>query len=183
MAPALIGLMAVGVGMQVMGTLQAGKETQEIANARASVDMLNAKYARANAAEQAKIQGEKGQRFMATQKADFAAAGIKVNEGVPLVVAAQTNEDIHKDIGFTLMQGEQQYNLLRSSAGMERAIGAMEKRQSVWNAISTGIGGFGSMAYMGYQAGMFKPGITETTPLGRTGPTETGYGYKRIFYT
>lgn len=147
-----------GTGMSVIGQINQGKQKQQIANANAKVDMMNAQYARDNAIEQAKIQAERGRRLIASQKAGYASSGIKINTGVPLLVEAQTNADIAKDIGFTLEQGEQAYNLNMSSAAINKQVGENARKNSLWGAAATGLQGLGSIAMMGYQGGMWGNG-------------------------
>lgn len=150
---ASVAAMAAGTGMGVMGKIQEGKDAEKIGNYNAKVDAMNADYARENATETAKIQAEKGRRLMASQTANFAASGVKINEGAPLVIAAQTQADLTKDIGFTLNQGEQQYSNYMSQSALDKTTGKMKKKQSYWDAGETGLSGFGNLAYMGYKGG------------------------------
>lgn len=153
--PAMLGLMAAGTTMSIMGQLQQGKQTQNIANARAKIDMANAEAARKAATEKASIQEEEGRKLLAKQKSEFIANGVLSNVGSPLVVAAQTKEDLSKDIGFTLEAGETEADYDTSMAGIEKAQGRQARQNSVWGAVSTGISGFGSLAMMGYASGAF----------------------------
>ena len=156
-----MAVQGAGLGMQMGGELAQGRDTQAIANQRASVDILNAKYVKENAVEQAGIQAEEGQKLIARQKVSYAASGVMMNVGAPLVVEAQTRADIYRDIGFTLQRGEQQSKLLLSEAEIEKAQGKIARRNSIWDTVSTGIGGLGSMAYLGYKGGLFN---TNTPP-------------------
>jgi hypothetical protein len=153
MAGAALGLMGAGTVMSVGGQLSQGSEEQAIANQRAQVDIINARYAKENALESAKITSEQGKKLIETQKAGFAASGVRMNVGAPLVVEAQTTADIYKDIGFTLQRGEQAYKMGISEAGMEKAQGRVAKQQSIWGATGSGLSGAGSIAYLGYKAG------------------------------
>jgi hypothetical protein len=173
MAPAAIGLMAVGTGMGIMGSIQEGKTAQKIANARAAVDMMNAEQARVRSAEEATIFAEKGQRLLATQQSRAAASGIRIDVGSPLVVKAETQAAITRDKGFILQGGEAEYTSLMNSAKLEKAMGKAARKKSIWDAATTGVKGFGSMAYMGYQSGMFSGGNGMTL--------ETMQGYESDF--
>ncbi|KKL96285.1 hypothetical protein LCGC14_1846030, partial [marine sediment metagenome] len=63
--PITLAIIAVGVGTvaQIGGTLQAGKDANEIAKARAAVDIDNAEAVDKAADEEAKIKREKGRRL------------------------------------------------------------------------------------------------------------------------
>ncbi|MDD5328041.1 MAG: hypothetical protein PHY02_09570 [Phycisphaerae bacterium] len=186
---ALIG-QGVGTGLSIMGQIQEGKEAEEqgkrmkaLAQARAAIDIENAEAARERSVEEAKIKSERGTKLLARQKAAFAAGNVLTNVGSPLVLEAETKRDIAKDIGFILETGRGESDAYRSQAEYELAYGdIMEKqgkkarKQSKWDALATGLGGFGSMAYMGYQGGYFggsKSGTGSQRPA--TGPMSKGY--------
>lgn len=188
-ATLLLGAMAAGTTMSISGQLQQGREAElqgkkmeAIAKSRADILRQNALAVRNRAVEEAKIRGERGRKLLARQTTEFAAGNVLVNVGSPLVVEAQTKADIAKDIGFVLEEGRVESRELLSQAAYEEAYGAMMKKrgkaarkQSKWNAIATGIQGFGTMAYMGYQGGYFggKTGTGLQRPL--TGPMNKGY--------
>ena len=155
MDTAALALMAAGTTMSVAGSLEQGKQAEKLSKQRAEIDTQNAIYARQNAVEQAKIKAEQGRRLLASQSADFAASGVMSNVGSPLVIKSQTQDDINKDISFILDVGNQQYNNYMANASYEEDYGKQIKRQSIWDATSTGLQGFGSVAYMGYEGGMW----------------------------
>jgi Flp pilus assembly protein TadG len=155
-----LGAMAFGTTMQVKNQLQQGKDAQKLANARAAIDMQNAIDARNQAVEKAKITAERGRELLATQRSKFAAAGVLNNIDSPLVMAAKTQNDITKDIGFILETGRMESANYRASAVYEKASGKMARKQSKWNALASGASGFGSLAYMGYESGMFNKRTT-----------------------
>lgn len=165
----LLATMAGGTTMNVMGQLQAGKEAerqgkeaQQLANARAAMYEKDAKAERRRSVEEAKIEEEKGRRLLATQKSAAAAGGIMINTGSPLVIEAETIDQIAKDKGFILEEGRMKSESLYNQAAYERAYGSImkeqgkrAKKQSLWKAIGTGVSGYGSMAYMGYESGIW----------------------------
>ena len=150
--------MAGSTTFGVMGTLERGKEQQEIANARAAVDRADAAAVGRRTLEAAKIKRRQGEKLLATQKAKFAASGVRVDTGSPLVVEAQTRADILKDVGFILEQGSTQRERLFGSARLEKKRGRQLRRQSMWDAVTTGLRGVGSIAYLGSEAGWFDGG-------------------------
>ncbi len=153
MAPALPYVMAAGTGMQVMGSLEEGKDLERIGEARANVDRMNAEAAMRRASEEAKLRSEQGIKLLSAQKAQFAASGVRVDVGSPLVVEAQTRADLMKDIGFILEGGEVQRQGYLNQANIERATGKIYKRKSMWDAISQGLSGASSIAFLGKDAG------------------------------
>jgi len=151
--PLAVGGMIAGTTMGITGTLQAGKEAEQIAEQRAAIDIKSAEAARRASVEEAKIRKEQGRRLIERQKGMAAAAGIRLNVGAPLVIEAQTEADIAKDIGFILERGREEAGYYRSRAGLEIATGKAARRKSKWDAISQGLTGFGSFAMMGTEAG------------------------------
>lgn len=162
---------AVGTGISVAGTLRQGRQAQELAEERAAIDIQNAEAVREASVEEAAIRRERGQRILATQRSQAAAGGIRINVGVPLVIATQTRADITKDIGFSLERGRVEAGALRGRAAIEIATGKAIRRKSAFDAISRGLTGFGSIAFMGTEAGLF--GGRQTTTLASTA-TRTG---------
>lgn len=162
----LLAITAVGVGTvaQIQGTRQAGKDAEEIAKARAAVDIENAEAVDKAADEKAKIRRDKGRRLISEQKSQAAAGGIRLNVGSPLVIEAETNAAITRDIGFALKRGRAESAAFRSSAGIEIASGKAAKKRSRQKAFAQGIQGFGSIAFMAASV----PGTT-TTDIGSAG--------------
>lgn len=155
MAPLAMAFMAAGTTMGVMSTLQEGKDVQKLANARALVDIENAKAVERRAREAASIKAEQGRKFLASQKAAFAAGNVRVDIGSPLVIEAQTRADILKDMGYILEEGEMQKAAYLNQASYERAYGKAKRRQSKWDAISSGLMGFGKLGMLGADQGWF----------------------------
>jgi len=152
--PTVIGMaMAGGTGMQMYGQYKQGKQSEDIANYNANVSEQNAKFAKENATEQARIQSEQGRRFTASQTAAFAASGVKTGIGAPLLIEAQTQADIAKDVGFIMQGGQNAYDMGMSSADMERKVGKNARKNSYWDMATTGVNGFGSLTYMSYKSG------------------------------
>ena len=162
-----IGLMAVGTVQGMQATRQEGKDAENIAQQRAAIDIANAEATREAAVEEAKIRGERGRRFLATQKSQAAAGGIRINVGSPLVIEAETRDIITRDIGFVLETGRTESDFFRSSAALEIATGKTIKRQKKASAIAQGLRGFGSIALMAKDAGLFNK-----TPTGKVLPNQ-----------
>lgn len=177
-----LGAMAAGTAMSISGQLQQGKaaeqegrDMQKLANVRAEIARQNAEAARTQSVEKAKILAERKTKLLASQKAAFAAGNVMINIDSPLVLAAETERDVAKDIGFVLEEGRVERDLLLSEAAYETAYGSLmakkgkaARKQSMWGALGTGLKGFGSMAYMGYQGGYWGGGKTGGVGVGST---------------
>ena len=153
--PLAVGTMVAGTAMSVVGSIQQGKQAEQIGKARADIDRQNAKFALEAATEKARILGERGRRLGAANKAAQAAGGTMINAGTSLVIEAENEANIAKDVGFTMMQGENAYWSGMSSAAIEEAQGKAMKKQSLWDAMATGMQGMGSIAFLGYQGGLW----------------------------
>jgi len=162
-----IAAMGAGTVMQIQATRQQGEQAQKIAESRAAIDRQNAEMAEKAAIAQAGITKERGRRLIERQKGVAAAAGIRINVGSPLVIEAETEALIAQDIGYILERGREGKRYYESSAALEIATGKAAKKQAKRSAWATGIMGFGSIAYMGAESGMFN-GKTNV-PLGRGG--------------
>jgi hypothetical protein len=152
-----LALLALGTGtvMQMQATIEEGRRAEKIGEARAEIDIQRAEKVRKASVEEAKIRGERGRRFIEQQKGAAAAGNIRINVGSPLVIEAVTRDLIAKDIGFALETGREEAGFFRSRAAIERATGKAARRKSKWDAISQGIAGFGTIAFLGADAGWF----------------------------
>ena len=148
MAMAMTAMVA-GTTMGMTGTLKAGKQAEQIAGQRAAIDIKNAEAARRASVEKVRIRKEQGRKLIERQKSLTAAAGIRLDIGSPLLIETQTEADVAKDIGFILERGREEAGFYRSRAGLEIATGKMKRRRSKWEAMSTGLKGFGSIAFLG----------------------------------
>ena len=184
--PIAMGMMAVGTGVSMYGQYQQGKQAEKIGKYNAQVDLMraeqmakNAAFAkqkegleRQNAVDASQILADKRDQWVAKMKGKAAAGNIRVNLGVPLVIEAEGRENFAKDITKVLrigaqkagewkMQGmnyQSQASTLRTSAAIEEQVGKNARRNSIWSMIGTGASGLGSMAFMGYNAGMWGGG-------------------------
>lgn len=172
-----VAAMAGSTAFGVYSKLEQGKDLQEIANARAAVDRADAAAVARQTLEKAKIKRRRGEELIASQKARFAASGVRVDTGSPLVVEAQTRADILKDVGFILEQGSTERERYFRSATLEEKRGKKLRRRSMWDAVTTGLRGVGSIAYLGSEAGWFDGGGggSSTAHIGGYRPS-SGYG-------
>ena len=152
---------AVGTAMQVKSTLQQGKDAEKTGKARAAIDIQNAEATRKASVEKARIQKERGRRLIEEQKSSAAAGGIRINVDSPLVIEAETQANITKDIGFGLETGRAESDAFRASAALEIAQGKAARKQSKYKALSQGLMGVSGLVSGASSAGLFtkKPTI------------------------
>ncbi len=163
---------AVGTAVGIGQTLKQGKRQEKIAKARAQVDLNNAEAVRRASVEEATIEKERSVRSRAAAKASAAAGGIRINEGLPLVIDTQIAAATAKDIGFILERGRVEEGAFRSSAAIEIARGKALRRKSKFDALSQGLLGFGTLGLAASGAGLFgttKPDVPLAKSLTRTG--------------
>ena len=179
-----LGAQAIGTGLSIRSTLEQGREAEKIAMQQAAIDLENAEAAREASVEEARIKKERGVRLIAEQKGAAAAGNIRVDVGAPLVIEAETRAAIAKDIGFGLQRGRAEVRGFTSRAAISLAKGRAARKRARFSALSQGLLGFGSIAFMGAEAGLFgtKTASTAFTPLPggapglkiRSGPNELG---------
>ena len=174
----LLVMAVVGTAVGVGQTLQQGKRAEKIAKARAQIDLKNAEAVRRASVEEAAIEKERSVRSRAAAKASAAAGGIRINEGLPLVIDTQIAATAAKDIGFILERGRVEEGAFRSSAAIELAQGKALRRKSKFDALSQGLLGFGSLGLAASESGLFGA-TTPDVPLSAA-PTRTGSS-SRVF--
>ncbi len=172
---------AVGTAVGIGQTLQQGKRQEKIAKARAQIDLNNAEAVRRASVEEATIEKERSVRSRAAAKASAAAGGIRINEGLPLLIDTQIAAATAKDIGFILERGRVEEGAFRSSAAIEIARGKSLRRKSKFDALSQGLLGFGTLGLAASGAGLFS---TNVNPAGTfkatTGVNQTKFGRQFI---
>jgi len=175
-----LAAMAGGVGMQIAGTLKQGDQAEDIANARAAIDMQHAQAVDEATDEKAKILEDKRLRAVEAGKSAIATGNIRLGGELDLVTEADINATFWAEKNFSTKSGRAESSFLRSRAGIERATGKAAKKQSKWSAISQGITGFGSIAMMGANAGLFSGGGGGGSNTGLTAVgSDPGSGFVR----
>ena len=154
-AAAPLILSAVGTGVAIAGTIEEGKQAEKIAKQRATVDERTAEAVREATVDEVKIRRERGRRILATQKSQAAASGVRINRGSPLLIEAETQANLTQDEGFILERGRVESLALRSGAEIERDIGRNIRTQSRSTALGQGLKGFGTLADLGRDRGLF----------------------------
>ncbi len=128
-------LRAVISGVQAGVALKRGSQAEDLAAERAAIDRANAAAVREQSIERATILAERGERLKQRQTSQFISAGIRTNVGVPLLLAAETQADITKDIGFSLDVGRVQEGRFLASADIEERIGRAGRKKARFETI------------------------------------------------
>lgn len=82
----------LGAGLKVLGPLLSGFGQKNAANANAETSRLMAESVRAEAEERARMRLRESARIAAQGRANFAKAGVEVDEGTPLLVELASRE-------------------------------------------------------------------------------------------
>lgn len=156
MPPAV--LIAVGVGVGVAGSLQAGREAEAAGRSQAAWDEYNAQLAERQATEEQETAAKEERRFRkggarlkAKQRVGFAQAGVTF-EGSPLAVLEETASELELDALEIRRGGQVGAQQLTAAAVLSRfsgksAIlrGRAARRGSYYQAASLGLLGAGSL--------------------------------------
>ena len=159
---AIIPLMATGIGLQIAGQVQAGREAKALSKSQAALNERNAQLAEREAVqaqEAAAFEERKfrkgGERLKARQRVAFAKAGVTF-EGSPLEVMERTAIELETDALMIRRGGRLGAQRLTAEAGLQRFAGKSallrgkaRRRASTISALATGLGG---AAQLGFQS-------------------------------
>lgn len=162
--PFVLGAMIVGTVLQVQGTLQQGRDAQKIAEARAQIERDKADAIDEAADEEAVRGGEKRQRAIAAIRSQIATGNVRLGGDLDLLLITAENAERTKQIGFKLKRSRELSAEARFAADLEIATGKALKKQSKFKALSQGILGFGSIAFMKAKVPGAPPGGTSLSP-------------------
>jgi len=159
MAPALPWIIGAGVGMQALGTYQAGLAAEAEAKSRQAMAIYNARVAEqeAKAAEQQaqfrqKRQAEAAARWQSRLRAGLGASGVVTSEGTPLMVQARQAAEAELEGQMIGYEGQIRAGRARSQAALDRLQGRIygrraktARRGGLTGAGMTLLTGFGSL--------------------------------------
>ncbi len=153
---ALLATLSAGTGLEVSETLRQGEQAQELAQARADIDLRNAQAVDEATDEKARILEKRRIRTVATTKSDIAASGIKLGRGIDLVLEAEINATFLREKKFATKSGRTEAQFLKSRAGLELGAGRAAVKSAKSKALVSGLIGFGSIAFLGLESGILK---------------------------
>jgi hypothetical protein len=154
-ALALAALITAGVGtsLSAYGMYQQAESAKAAASASEDIAAANAEAARSKAAYEEELQRDKLKTIMGQQRSRYAAAGVGINTGSPLLMLQET-----------AAEGEKEALAIRWGGEVNAA-----------NYLNQGIMA-GYEGEQAYTAGMLSAGSTFLTGLGQSGMTY--YQYK-----
>ena len=139
----------IGTGLSAFGQYRAGQAQQGAYNYNAQVAESEAGVARVGAAREEEIHREKLNRLIGTQKALYAAAGVDISSGSPLLTFMETAEEGEKEAQYIRYGGEVEATSKLNEAKLNRYYGKQASRAGTIGAGSTFLTGL-SQAGLGY---------------------------------
>ena len=119
-----------GIVLNVAGTLQAGQEQKRVANIEAELGEAQAAQEEARTADEVLRRRRAAAKLASTQRTRFAAEGIDISTGTPLLVVAETLLDAQEDVEAIRETGFAKAKTFRSRAQTFRDFGRSAVRTS-----------------------------------------------------
>jgi hypothetical protein len=118
---------AVGTAAEVYGTIKTGQQTKKIADENAAIAQADAEQKKKQAVYEAAKQREENQRLLSRQRLLFAKAGVRIDEGSPLLFLSQQESEMEEEAHNIELGGEVEY-----AKGMNKArLYSIQGRQAV----------------------------------------------------
>jgi len=128
------GASVAGTGLNVIGALQAGEAAKEQADFEFQLAQSQAIQEQLRTEEEARLRRRRGEELESRQRALFARAGVRVGEGTPLLVAAETALDTLEDIEAIQAGGRARASTFMARGQTFRAIGKAKRTESRYRA-------------------------------------------------
>jgi len=140
----IASMIAGGSLLNVVGSLREGEATDAQSRLEAEMAKAQALAEERRGLEEERLRRREGEKLHARQKALYARAGVKVGEGSPLLVLAETLLDTSEDISFIRESTQAKASAFRMKATTFRGIGKAARTSSRYKAgqsLLTGIQG------------------------------------------
>lgn len=124
MAWAPLVLAAVGGVMQAKGQMDAGRAQQQTANFNADQDEIEAAQTRQAYREQAEKIRRIGRAQASEARAAYAASGVSIGSGTPVLINEQIQNDTESDAYNTILTGNRRADALEAQAAISRRTGS-----------------------------------------------------------
>lgn len=157
----------IGIGMQVYGQIQAGKQQEKAFRQRADVLELDALAVEKAGREESRGKRLEGKRIAGSQRVRIAGSGIKIS-ATSLLVLAETRREIQKDAGFITEESLRTGSRLRQQAGFERDVGKSARRAGQWGAATSILTGGAAFARAGHESNWWRKKKSSGSLSGRT---------------
>lgn len=135
-----------GTMVSAIGAISAAQAQQDVANYNAKVADNNAKAELERAAYESGIIEDERNRVLGAQRAAAASSGVELKSGSPLAVFGDSYKAGELDVLSRLYGGRAAATAFGNDATRFRAEGKAAKQAGTINAVSSVIGGFGSLA-------------------------------------
>lgn len=134
-----------GTALSVAGALQAGRAEGEQAGVETQFAENQALQEEIRGAAEERLRRKEGEKLKAQQIARFAGAGVRVGEGTPLLVMAETLLETEEDV-FAIKEGTKaRASAFRQTGQTFRSIGRQAKSTSRLKAGSSLLSGISDL--------------------------------------
>lgn len=144
-----LGLSALGTGISAYSAYQQGQSAKRAADSNAALLDENAANIERQSRDEASGFLEQGGDLLSQQRAGYAKAGLRVDQGVAKDVSAKTMENILKDYNRIIEQGRLQAGQERRKADISRQTGQDQATAGWLNMGATLLTGMGDLAFKG----------------------------------
>lgn len=150
----------IGTGVAVYGSVQASKSAEAMADYNAKVAQQQAKHQREVGDENARRRREINLRYLSTQRAQYAKAGVQMT-GTPLAVLGKTASVLEQEALDISYQAELAAQRSFSEARMARFEGAAQSRAYLYQGAGSLLSGVGTAAQQ-YDTAVQKGALPDT---------------------
>ncbi len=136
---------ALGTGLDIFGTLQAGKAQDLQSRIEQSFAERQARQEEFRGLDEIQIRGRQGERLESEQRAGFAHSGVRVDSGSPLLVMAETALDTIQDVKAIKEGTAAKAESYRERGRTFRGIGKAARTASRYRAGTSLLSGIGDV--------------------------------------
>lgn len=141
----ITALQVGGTALSVVGTLQAGEAEKSQAEIEAALAESQALQEEIRGVEEERLRRKEGEKLKARQIAQFAKGGVRVGEGTPLLVMAETILDTQEDVAAIQEGTKARAGTFRLTGQTFRSVGKAAKRTSRLKAGSSLLSGISGL--------------------------------------
>lgn len=139
------GAVIGGTVLSSVGILSAGKAESDTARAESKFALAQAQQEAVRTAEEERLQRQRARKLIGTQKAQFAASGVDISSGTPLLVMADTLLQSEEDVAAIRAGGAARIQTFERKAQTFREIGKAARTGAGFKAGSTLLTGLGGL--------------------------------------
>lgn len=166
MGPVGIIFAALGTALSAIGGISAANAQARQADAAAQIEAIQAREAKIKSQEEARLERRRINLLKGKQRATYAHGGVSVEEGTPLVIEADTEQEGQRSIDLILRAGTVESAVHQANAANLRSQAKSTKTAGLIGGLATVLGGAGKIAGMksspnfhtGFNATISQPG-------------------------